>query len=165
MSTAFVREVVLPSSTDRQPVLDPAACRFPLAIRRSPVHGWGLFAAAPIPANRRIIEYRGQHIDDAEAHRRRMRPLMFMLRLAPGLLIDGAVGGSGAECANHGCCPNMVARRHGQRVYLVSARAIATGDELLWNYGTQGGNAFQCHCGAPACHGRAGSPSDVRRCD
>lgn len=155
MPTPFVRDVLLPAHPDRQPVLDASACSVPLEIRRSPIHGWGLFAAAPIPAGHRIIEYTGQLIDDAEAERRRPRPLMFLLRLGPNRLIDGGIGGSGAECSNHACQPNMVARRDGERAILFSARPIAAGEELVWDYGMMGGTPFRCECRAPDCRARA----------
>ena len=67
MPTAFVREVLLPRDPQQQPALAPDACRYVLQVRRSPVHGWGLFTTERIPARRRVIEYGGQRISASEA--------------------------------------------------------------------------------------------------
>jgi len=149
--TDFVREVLLPHDRGRQPALDADASRFSLAVRRSPVHGWGLFSAEPIPARRRVIEYAGQRITASEAWRRRLRPQLYIVRLNATTFIDGAVDGSGAEWANQGCEPNLRASRRGSRLFLVSTRRIEAGEELLWHYAIAGGAGWRCHCGAPTC--------------
>ena len=43
------------------------------AVRKSPIHGRGVFALARIPKKTRIIEYKGELITDAEADRRYSR--------------------------------------------------------------------------------------------
>jgi len=152
--TAFVREVVIPGGPDAVPRLDPGACRFALTSGRSPIHRWGVFAAEPIPARRRVIEYTGQVIDAKEAWRRRIRPHIYLFWTGPGRAIDGAIGGSGAEFINHGCEPNLVARVRRGRVMLVSRRRIEAGEELLCDYQLIGGAAIlACRCGAPSCRG------------
>jgi hypothetical protein len=39
-------------------------------VRRSPIHGRGVFANVDLPAHVRVLEYRGERIDSAEAFRR-----------------------------------------------------------------------------------------------
>lgn len=153
MPTAFVREVLLPRDPQQQPALAPDACRYVLQVRRSPVHGWGLFTTERIPARRRVIEYGGQRISASEVLRRRLRPQLFIVRLDPNTFIDGAIDGTGAECANQGCAPNLLARRRGARLYLVSTRPIDAGEELLWNYNLAGPAPWRCGCGAAGCRG------------
>src|SRR5262245_16080242 len=95
--TAFVREVVLPGGPGAVPKLDPRVCCFRLGFGPSPIHRWGVFAAEPIPARRRVIEYTGQKIDDREACRRGVRQHLYLFALDRRWVIDGAIGGSGAE--------------------------------------------------------------------
>ena len=152
--TAFVREVVLPGGPDAVPRIEPGACYFAVTSGRSPIHRWGVFAAEPIPARRRVIEYTGQVIDAREAYRRRIRPYIYLFWIGPRRAIDGAVGGSGAEFINHGCEPNLVARVRRGRVMLVSLRRIEPGEELLYDYRITGGaELLPCRCGAPSCRG------------
>jgi len=136
------------------PRIEPGACYFAVSSGRSSIHRWGLFAAEPIPARRRVIEYTGQVIDEREAYRRRIRPHVYLFWIGAQRAIDGAVGGSGAEFINHGCEPNLVARVRRGRVTLVSLRRIEPGEELLYDYRITGGSELLvCCCGAPSCRG------------
>jgi SET domain-containing protein len=141
-------------------VLDPAACAFRLRLARSPVHRWGVFADQDIPARRRVIEYTGERIGLREAFRRRLRPQLYLFRCSARRLIDGGIGGSGAEFINHGCAPNLVARFHRRRVFLASLRPIARGEELLLDYQVRGASeAIPCRCGAATCRGVLNAPA------
>ena len=80
-----------------EPRIDHTATPFRLEARPSPIHRFGIFAAQVIPANVRVIEYTGERIGYREAERRRERTYLYLFWVAPGRLIDGAVGGSGAE--------------------------------------------------------------------
>jgi SET domain-containing protein len=152
--TAFVREVVLPAGPDRVPRISAAHARFRLDARPSPIHGWGVFACEPIPARRRVIEYTGQRITGAEAWRRRLRPQVYTFLLGPDRILDGAVGGSGAEFVNHSCEPNLYARVRSGHIWFVSWRPIAAGEELLLDYQITGTEpVYPCHCGSPHCRG------------
>ena len=94
-----------------------------------------------------------------EAERRRERPYLYLFWVAPGRLIDGAVGGSGAEFINHSCAPNVVVDIIEGRVFFVSLREIAVGEELLLDYRV-GGDAppMPCRCGAASCRGLLNAP-------
>lgn len=152
--TAFVREVLLPGLRDAKPVIDPAACFFKLEVRHSPIHRWGIFAAERIPARRRIIEYTGQLIDAREVRRRRFRKHLYVHWLPSGKALDGGIGGSGAEFANHCCVPNAVTHSRGNRLFVVSLRRIEPGEEILLNYRmANNGVDLSCNCGHPDCIG------------
>ena len=72
---------------------------------------------------------------------------------------DGSIGGGGAEFINHGCAPNLVARFDHGRVFLLSVRAIAKGEELLFDYRVRGDiDPIPCRCGAPECRGFLNEP-------
>jgi hypothetical protein len=136
------------------PRLDPRFCFTRLEVGPSPIHRWGVFAAVPIPARRRVIEYTGQLIDNREARRRGVRQYLYLFRLDPHRVIDGAFGGSGAEFVNHSCDPNLVARLVRGRIVLTSLRGIAAGEELTLDYKLDtDGAEMRCSCGSEKCRG------------
>lgn len=158
-TTAFVREVLLPGGPWHQPRIDEAACRFRLSLARSRIHRWGVYADEAIPARRRVMEYTGERIGLREAYRRRLRPQLYLFRCSARRLIDGGIGGSGAEFVNHGCAPNLVARFDHRRVFYSSLRPIARGEELLIDYHVRGDIApIPCLCGAAECRGFLNEP-------
>jgi SET domain-containing protein len=159
--TDFVREVLMPGGPAHRPVLDPEACAFRLRAARSRIHRWGIFADEDIPARRRVIEYTGERIHRREAWRRRLRAQLYLFRCSPRRLIDGGIGGSGAEFINHSCEPNLVARLRQRRVFFSSLRPIARGEELLLDYHVRGDiDPIPCRCGAPGCRGFLNAPVD-----
>jgi uncharacterized protein len=158
-TTAFVREVMLPGGPWHEPRIEPSACAFHLRAGRSSIHRWGIYAAEDIPARRRVIEYTGQRITLREGWRRRLRPQLYLFRCSARRLIDGGIGGSGAEFINHGCEPSLVARFDHRRVFLSSLRPIAKGEELLLDYQVRGDiDPIPCRCGAPSCRGFLNAP-------
>lgn len=137
-------------------------------VRRSKLHGNGVFAARKIPAGTRIIEYAGTRISDKEADRRHPTnpddPFhTFFFSLSSGKIIDGGDQGNDARWINHGCEPNCESQegKGGKRVYIVAARDIKRGEELSYDYGlVMDGRItktlkenYRCLCGAPSCRG------------
>lgn len=150
--TAFVREVILPGSADVLPKIDAHFCRFDLKYQRSPIHRWGIFTAKNIPARRRVIEYTGQKIGVEEVWRRRFREHLYIFQINQNRAIDGAIGGSGAEFINHSCEPNLYARVGGGRIFFMSHRQIAAGEELTIDYNLGNvGTDLPCSCGTEKC--------------
>lgn len=135
--------------------IDPTHTVFKLAVRRSRIHRWGVFAAEAIPTRRKVIEFSGERITFAEARRRWSPTLNYLFALSDDLLIDGAAGGSGAEYINHSCAPNLHARIVRGHLLYFSSRAIAKGEELSVDYKYAGGGkqTHPCHCGADSCRG------------
>src|ERR1700732_2535493 len=95
------------------PTINPIFCQYRLKIRRSPVHRFGVFAAERIPRGRKVIEYKGQRISRRAIMKRARRmpraarmKLIYFARINPYWMLDGAVGGSGAQYINHSCEPN-----------------------------------------------------------
>jgi len=88
-----------------------AASARPYVVRRSPVHGRGVFATRTIPKGEDIVEYRGQVITMKQADRRPDsdpdNPYhTFLFELDDGRVIDAAVRGNAARWINHSCEPN-----------------------------------------------------------
>ena len=146
----------------------PAASKPWHVVRRSPLHGNGIFAARKIPAGTRVLEYIGERISAKEADRRHPTnpddPFhTFFFALSSGKVIDGGVGGNDARWINHSCTPNCESQegRAGKRLYIVTLRDIARGEELFYDYGlvldgkiTKAlKEGYKCLCGTPACRG------------
>jgi len=134
-----------------------------LVVRRSPIHGRGVFALRPIPAGTRIIEYEGERIDDAEALVRYPETMngenhTFVFEVAPDLNIDGGSGGNSSRFINHSCEPNCETVDEDGRIFVEALRDIAAGEELTYDYLYERSpgddeNFYRCECGAPGCRG------------
>ena len=158
-ASASARELLSPTEEPVEPRIDITATPFRLEARPSPIHRFGIFAVQMIPRSVRVIEYTGERIGYRESERRRERAYLYLLWVAPGRLIDGAVGGSGAEFINHSCAPNVVVDIIEGRVFFVSLREIAVGEELLLDYRVGGdAPAMPCRCGATNCRGFLNAP-------
>ena len=137
-----------------RPRIDPQFACFKLAIRKSKIHRYGVYADERIPANRKVIEYTGERINRAETKRRGEGEYTYLFTLDNYWTIDGAFGGSGAEIINHCCEPNLITRIIKGHILYLSLREIQPGEELLVDYNfTYTGDRSTCACGAPTCRG------------
>lgn len=135
-------------------------------MRRSGIHGRGVYARKNIPKGTRLIEYAGERISNAEADRRYDDESMhwhhtFLFILNSRTCIDAAVGGNIARYINHACDPNCVAWIEGRHVWIDAIRDIRVGEELgyeyeydfLPEYTIKDLEFYGCHCGSPKCRG------------
>ena len=139
------------------PQIDQEKSYFELECRRSKIHRWGVFTTEPIPARRRVIEYTGERIDAAEMERRAGKKLLYLFSVSPNRIIDGAVGGSGAQYINHSCDGNLKSYSVDGHIYLSSVRPIEAGEELTYDYNIDEEFDVPCVCGAENCRGKLGA--------
>jgi uncharacterized protein len=141
--------------------LNPRYTNWRLRVGRSPIHRLGVFAAEDIPSGRKVIEYAGERITYREANKRfvkiwrssKSKPLC-LFHLNRRWVIDGAVGGSGAELINHACEPNLRTRRIRGHILYFSCRRIRRGEELAVDYRfSKKAVRVPCRCGSPRCRG------------
>jgi uncharacterized protein len=145
----------------RAPQIDPRYARFALRIGHSRIHRRGVFAAETIPARRLVIEYTGERISQRETVRRYRVMLRrkfggrsYFFELNRRWVIDGAVGGCGAELINHSCDPNLRQRIVRGHILLYSGRQIKRGEELAYDYKFDAeARTIPCSCGSPKCRG------------
>lgn len=143
------------------PRIDPRYARFKLRIGRSRIHRRGVFAAEPIPPRRSVIEYTGERISHRETVRRyramlrrKSSPQFYFFKLDRRWVIDGSVGGCGAELINHNCDPNLQQRLLRGHIFLFSKRWIKRGEELAYDYMFDPeAHEIRCKCDSPKCRG------------
>ena len=152
----------------------PSTTSEPLyAVRKSSIHGRGVFATRHIRKGTRIIEYTGERISNREADRRyddsRMkRHHTFLFTLDKKTVVDGAIaaGGSVASFINHSCDPNCEAIIRGKRIFIHAKEDIYPGTELVYDYQyertddhtAEDERFYKCRCGSPKCRGTILAP-------
>jgi SET domain-containing protein len=128
-----------------------------LVRRRSAISGWGVYAARPIPEDTRIVEYKGALISQVEAWRREQRYLprhrIWIFTIDGRWARDAGVGGNIARYINHACRPNCYVDIAGRHIWILASRDIRPGEELTYDYNTEGDKVIPCRC-RPGCKTR-----------
>lgn len=137
-----------------------------IEVRRSPVHGNGVFAAERIPAGTFVCEYRGERISRKEAERRaearsRENPNapIFIFEIDENFCIDATdtTTDNPARFVNHSCEENCEAAWNARerRLEIRTLREVAPGEELSFDYGFGLVGFFEhpCRCGKKNCAG------------
>ena len=89
----------------------------------------------PFRKRRKIAEYTGERITNAEAERRaKRRRVLRMSGLDDRWSIDGARGGNGTHYINHSCNPNAFMQTVRGHLLVLALRDIAPGEEITVNY-------------------------------
>ncbi len=155
-----------------KPATNPApASGRRIQVKKSGIHGKGVFAAKAMAKGEQVIEYKGEIISWPEALRRHPHdPLdpnhTFYFHIDDGRVIDGKVNGNAARWINHACTPNCEAEQDGEQVLIHTKRAIKAGEELFYDYGLviderytpKLKKQFECRCGTPKCRGTMLAP-------
>ena len=122
--------------------------------KRSPLHGFGVFAAEPINKNRRIVDYAGELIRNSESAAREERYLaegaIWVFRVNRRWSRDAAVGGNIARFINHSCTPNCWFEVVDSTIWIRASRFIRAGEEVTYDYQTIGDHTIPCRC-RPGC--------------
>ena len=136
-----------------------------LKIRKSKIHGRGMFTTVEIPKGERVIEYVGDKITKKESNRRAEVQLRRAAKSGTGSVyiftlnqrydIDGNVNYNRARLINHSCKPNCEVDIIRGRIWIISKRKIKEAEELSFDYGFDL-DSFEdhpCTCGASNCVG------------
>jgi uncharacterized protein len=148
-----------------------------IQVRRSGVHGKGVFALQTLEPGETLIEYTGQVIDWDEAMARHPHDPShpdhtFYFQIDGGKVIDALYGGNASRWINHACEPNCEADELPDgRVFIKALRPIGPGEELFYDYGLMLDERytpavkkrFACHCGSPLCRGTMLAPKRGRK--
>jgi len=122
--------------------------------RSSGISGWGVYAGQAIDEDARIVEYKGALISQAEGWRREQRYLprkrIWIFNIDERWARDAAFGGNIARYVNHACRPNCYTDIVGRTIWIIAARPIRKGEELTYDYNTEGVADIHCLC-RPRC--------------
>ncbi len=125
--------------------------------KRSALHGWGVFALEDMNKNKRIITYDGEKITSKESEDREDRYLrrgeIWCFRVTRRSVIDANVNGNVARFINHACKPNCYSNIIDHKIWIIAGRNIKAGEELTYDYHTDGDKEIVCRC-RPGCTNR-----------
>ena len=137
-----------------------------IAVRRSGIHGRGVFARRLLREDETVCEYKGEIISEAEVARRYPEDMhglnhTFIFGVAHDHNIDGGSRGNIARWINHSCAPNCDTYEKDKRIFVRAARDIRPGEELSYDYAIEAGERltkavkarWPCWCGAKQCRG------------
>jgi hypothetical protein len=137
-----------------------------IEVRRSAIHGRGVYAARRIRKGTRIIEYTGDRITHEVADARYEAKEeddghTFLFVVDDDICIDAGVGGNAARFINHKCDANCETIIENRRVYIEAVRTIEPGEELGYDYQLTWESTddpeelalYACRCGAAKCRG------------
>jgi uncharacterized protein len=137
----------------------------PYIVRRSGIHGRGVFARHDIAKGAKIIEYVGEKLTKAESEKRAEKRIEQAKKRGGGAVyifvlnsrwdIDGNVSWNPARLINHSCEPNCQAYEMRGHIWIYAKRDIKAGEELSYNYGfdLELWEDHPCCCGSEKCAG------------
>lgn len=135
-----------------------------LIIRSSSIHAAGCYTTRPLKKGMRVIEYDGPRFTKDEADERyKDRFITYLFSCGnDGQVIDGF---GTAMFINHSCDPNCETRDVDGRIFVMSIRDIAAGEELTYEYNLFDSDDEQgdCHCGSARCRGTMFSEAEIQR--
>lgn len=145
-------------------------------LRRSKVHGKGVFATRIISKGETVIRYVGERITHAEADRRHAKKApddghTFLFTITGRTVIDAGVGGNDSRFINHSCDPNCEVQLIKGWPVVEAIRDIAKGEELAYDYNLTREDEdppeieklFACRCGAANCRGSMLAPKKKKK--
>lgn len=141
-------------------------------IKKSEIHGNGVFAKCPIKKGTQIMEYLGETLGKDEANKRGLEyeaqaeitkdGSVYIFELDEETFIDGKFDYNDAKYINHSCQTNCESVQEGNQIFFYATKDIKAGEELLFNYGYALEHFLdhKCKCGSLNCCGYIVSEED-----
>ena len=135
-------------------------------VRKSKIHGNGVFATKRIKKNTKIIEYIGEKIIKSEGDKRSAKRIkkylnseldgsVYIFELNKKYDIDGSPLYNKARYINHSCDPNCEVEIIEEKIWITAIKDIKKTDELSYDYGYEfDSDDFRdhiCKCGSKNC--------------
>jgi uncharacterized protein len=135
-----------------------------LMIRSSSIHAAGCYTTSRIAKGVKVVEYTGPRItkSEADAHFKDSK-ITYLFGIGDGTKV---INGHGmAMYINHSCDPNCETEELRGRVWVISLRSIAPGEELTYDYNLYDGDEDEarCYCGASNCRKTMYSTEEIAR--
>lgn len=136
-----------------------------LEVRRSHIHGWGLFLKRDVRKDEFIVEYVGQIVRQVVGDKREKYydkagyGSCYLFRLDNDRIVDATRRGNVGRFINHCCKPNAYARvvnveAHVKKIVIIALFDLRAGDEVMYDYKFPiEDDKVRCFCGAPTCRG------------
>ena len=136
-----------------------------LAVRRSHIHGWGLYTRVDLKKDDFVIEYVGQVIRNSVADKREIYydeagvGSCYLFRIDDDCIVDATRRGHIGRFINHCCTPNAYARtveigKHTRKIVIIALKDLKAGEEVMYDYKFPiEDDKVPCYCGAPNCKG------------
>jgi uncharacterized protein len=135
-----------------------------LMIRSSSIHAAGCYTTSAIAKGAKVVEYTGPRISKRKADAQlKDSKTTYLFGIGDGSTV---IDGHGmAMYINHSCDPNCETEESRGRVWVMSLRRIAPGEELTYDYNLYDGEEddARCYCGAAACRQTMYSPEEIAR--
>lgn len=135
-----------------------------LIIRSSAIHAAGCYTTARIRKGTQVVEYTGPRISKDEADEKYANsPTTYLFGVGDGTTV---IDGHGtAMFINHSCDPNCETEEIDGKVWIISLRNIAPGEELTYDYFLYDGDDDEalCNCGAKTCRKTMYAPEEIKR--
>ena len=115
-------------------------------VKKSKVHGSGVFAKTDIKKNVKIIQYIGEKVSKSEGDKRSENRIkrylnskktgsVYIFELNSKYDIDGSPLYNKARYINHSCKPNCEVEIKNGKIWIKSIKNIKKDDELSYDYG------------------------------
>jgi len=135
-----------------------------LIIRSSSIHAAGCYTTAPIPKGVKVVEYTGPRLSKRQADKRYQDSrITYLFGVGDGTRV---INGHGmAMFITHSCDPNCETEELRGRIWIMSIRPIAAGEELTYDYNLYDGDEDEarCYCGAATCRKTMYSEDEIVR--
>ena len=132
-------------------------------IRKSDVHGTGVFAMREIKKGERVAEYVGEKVFSEDGQRiedesMKKNGTTYIFELDDKHDLNGDVGYNDARFINHSCDPNCESDIVEGHVWIVAVRDIEPGEEISYSYDFDFDDESEykkhvCRCGSKKCRG------------
>lgn len=136
-----------------------------LLVRRSHIHGWGLFLKRDVKKDEYIVEYVGQIVRQCVGDKREKFydesgvGSCYLFRLDTDNIVDATRRGNIGRFINHCCHPNAYARVVSidsgvKKIVIIALTDLQAGTEIMYDYKFPiEDDKVSCFCGAPNCRG------------
>lgn len=137
-----------------------------IILKKSRIHGTGVFAATAIRKGTRIIEYIGRKVTKKQADRvyekaakkseeNNEQVTTYLFSINKRYDLDGNVAYNKARYINHSCNPNCETINEDEHIWIVALKDIKQGKELSYDYGfpLRDYKDHPCRCESRNCPG------------
>ena len=136
-----------------------------LSVKRSHIHGWGLYLKVNLERDEPIVEYMGEVVRQCVADKRERHyeasgvGSCYLFRLDRNEIVDATRRGNLGRFINHSCDPNAYARTiqldaRTKKIVIFSRRDMHAGEEVTYDYKFPiEDDKIVCLCGSTSCRG------------